>query len=162
MRLTVYTDYSLRLLIYLAVKGDGLITIGEVATAYGISRTHLTKVAHQLGLVGYVETVRGRKGGLRLACSAAAIGLGEVVRRTEPDFAFVPCFEPLDAPCPIRPCCVLRQAMLRARDALLETLDGYSLADLALPQARLRAALALEPLPPPVQPGRVSRRRSVP
>ena len=94
VRLTVYTDYSLRMLMYLAVKGDGLATIAEVADAYGISKAHLTKVAHQLGLAGYVETVRGKGGGLRLARPAERIGLGDVVRRTEPDMALVPCFEP--------------------------------------------------------------------
>jgi Rrf2 family nitric oxide-sensitive transcriptional repressor len=142
MRLTVYTDYSLRLLIYLALKREGgLATIEEVAAAYGISRHHLTKVAHQLGRLGYVETVRGRKGGIRLARPPAAIGLGEVVRRAEPDFAYVPCFGPVDAPCAIRPCCRLRGAMLRARAAFLDALDGHTLADLARPRARLRAAL---------------------
>ena len=85
MRLTVYTDYALRLLMYLALKDDGLATIAEVAGSYGISKNHLTKVAHQLGVGGYVGTVRGRGGGLRLAKPAEKIGLGEVVRRTEPD-----------------------------------------------------------------------------
>ena len=94
MRLTVYTDYSLRLLMYLALKDDGLATIEEIAKSYGISKNHLMKVAHQLGVAGYVETVRGRHGGLRLAKPAKAIGLGEVVRHTEPDMAIVMCFEP--------------------------------------------------------------------
>ena len=94
MRLTVYTDYSLRLLMYLALKDDGLATIEEIAKSYGISKNHLMKVAHQLGVAGYVDTVRGRHGGLRLAKPAKAIGLGEVVRHTEPDMAIVMCFEP--------------------------------------------------------------------
>ena len=94
MRLTVYTDYSLRLLMYLALKDDGLATIAEVAKGYDISKTHLMKVAHQLGVAGYVTTVRGRQGGLRLAKPLDAIGLGEVVRHTEPDMALVPCFRP--------------------------------------------------------------------
>ena len=85
MRLTVYTDYALRLLMYLALKDDGLATIEEVAQSYGISKNHLMKVAHQLGIAGYVETVRGRRGGLRLAKPATRIGLGEVVRHCEPD-----------------------------------------------------------------------------
>ena len=106
MRLTVYTDYALRLLMYLAVKdhGDGgLATISEVAERYGISRNHLMKVAYQLGAAGYIETVRGRGGGLRLAMAASEIGLGDIVRQTEPDMALVPCFNPVDAPCTIRP-----------------------------------------------------------
>ena len=95
MRLTVYTDYALRMLMYLALKDDGLATIEEIAQSYGISKNHLMKVAHQLGVAGYVDTVRGRNGGLRLAKPAKAIGLGEVVRHTEPDMAIVMCFEPI-------------------------------------------------------------------
>ena len=75
MRLTVYTDYALRMLMYLALKDDGLATIEEIAQSYGISKNHLMKVAHQLGVAGYVDTIRGRRGGLRLAKPAKAIGL---------------------------------------------------------------------------------------
>ena len=114
MRLTVYTDYSLRMLMYLAVKDDKLATISEIAASYGISKNHLMKVAHQLGIAGYVETVRGRSGGLRLAKPVAAIRLGDVVRRTEQDMALVPCFEPVNAPCAIRAGCGLRRAQARA------------------------------------------------
>ena len=94
MRLTTYTDYSLRLLMYLAVKPDGLATIPQVAKAYGISANHLMKVVHQLGQAGYVDTIRGRNGGMRLGKPAAAIGVGELVRFTEPDMEIVPCFQP--------------------------------------------------------------------
>jgi Rrf2 family nitric oxide-sensitive transcriptional repressor len=146
MRLTVYTDYALRLLMYLAVKDDGLATIAEVAESYGISKNHLVKVAHQLGVAGYVGTVRGRAGGLRLAKPPEKIGLGEIVRRTEPDMALVPCFKPVDAPCTIRSCCVLRRALDKARLAFVEVLDGYSLSDLVAPRDSLRALLA--PAPP--------------
>jgi len=145
LRLTVYTDFSLRLLMYLAVKEDGLATIAEVAESYRISRNHLMKVAHQLGLAGYVATVRGKNGGLRLARPAETIILGDVVRRTEPDLALVPCFHPIDAPCAIWPKCVLRQAMQNALEAFLETLDGYTLADLARPESQLRALLSILP-----------------
>ena len=137
MRLTVYTDYALRLLMYLAVREDRLATIAEIAESFDISRNHLMKVAHQLGVAGYVETVRGRGGGLRLAKSVEAIGLGEVVRHTEPDMAIVQCFKPLNAPCAIRPCCVLRRAMEKARDAFIDVLDGYTLSDLVQPRGRL-------------------------
>ena len=85
MRLTAYTDYAMRVLMYLALKQDGLATISEIAKSYSISKNHLMKVVHQLGVAGYVETVRGRGGGLRLAKPSESIGLGEVVRRTEPD-----------------------------------------------------------------------------
>ena len=141
MRLTVYTDYSLRMLLYLAVKEDGLATIAEVAGAYAISKAHLTNVAHQLGLAGYVVTVRGKGGGLRLARPAASIGLGDVVRRTEPDMALVPCFEPVQAPCPIAPACGLRGALYEARQAFLAVLDRYSLADLVQRRVELGALL---------------------
>ena len=144
MRLTIYSDYALRLLIYLALRDSGLATIAEVADSYGISKNHLTKVAYQLGAAGYVDTVRGRGGGLRLAKAAASIGLGEIVRRTEPDMALVPCFKPIDAPCAIRSCCILKRALEKARVAFLEVLDGYSLADLVGPRAPLRALLAIE------------------
>jgi Rrf2 family nitric oxide-sensitive transcriptional repressor len=143
MRLTVYTDYALRLLMYVAVKEDGLATIAEVADSYGISKNHLMKVAYQLGVAGYVETVRGRGGGLRLARPIDAINLGDVVRHTEPDMALVQCFPPVDAPCAIRPACVLRRALERAGKAFLEVLDGYSLADLVKPRAPLRQLLAI-------------------
>ena len=146
MRLTVYTDYALRLLMYLALKDDGLATIAEVAGSYGISKNHLTKVAHQLGVGGYVGTVRGRGGGLRLAKPAEKIGLGEVVRRTEPDLALVPCFSPVDAPCAIRSCCALRRALDKARGAFIEVLDGYTLGDLVRSRTPLRALLAIAPI----------------
>jgi Rrf2 family nitric oxide-sensitive transcriptional repressor len=141
VRLTVYTDYSLRMLMYLAVKDDGLATIGEVAGAYGISKAHLTKVAHQLGLARYVETVRGKGGGLRLARLAGEIGLGDVVRRTEPDMALVPCFDPVHAPCVIVPACGLRGALYEARQAFLAVLDRYNLDDLVQRRAELRTLL---------------------
>lgn len=144
MRLTVYTDYALRLLMYLAVKDDGLATIAEVAVSYGISKNHLMKVAHQLGQAGYVETVRGRGGGLRLAKPVEAVNLGDVVRRTEPDMAVVACLNPVDAPCAIKSCCVLRRALAQAGTAFLEVLDGYSLADLVKPRTPLRGLLAIE------------------
>src|SRR5579875_1533738 len=99
MRLTVYTDFSLRVLMYVALNPERRPTIGQIAESYGISKNHLMKVVYQLGLAGYIETVRGKNGGLRLGKPAGEIGLGEVVRRTEPDMALVPCFDPIDAPC---------------------------------------------------------------
>jgi Rrf2 family nitric oxide-sensitive transcriptional repressor len=143
MRLTVYTDYALRVLMYLALKPDGLATIAEIAESYGISKNHLMKVTHQLGVAGYVETVRGRAGGLRLAKSVEAIGIGEVVRYTEPDMAIVTCFKPIDAPCVIRPCCVLRRALEKARAAFIGVLDDYTLGDLVQPRGRLAGLLGI-------------------
>jgi Rrf2 family nitric oxide-sensitive transcriptional repressor len=143
MRLTVYTDYALRLLMYLALKDEGLATINEVAARYGISKNHLMKVAYDLGAAGYVETVRGRGGGLRLAKPAASLSLGDIIRQTEPDLALVPCFKPVDAPCAIEPCCVLRKALDKARRAFLEVLDAYTLKDLVRPRTSLRALLSI-------------------
>lgn len=149
----------MRLLIYLALKEDGLATIAEVARQYDVSKNHLMKVAHQLGVAGYVETVRGRSGGLRLAKPASAIGLGKVVRHTEPDMALVPCFtegESKDV-CAIERCCVLRRALDKARDGFLEVLDSYTLADLAKPRTQLRELLAIPPGIPASSGKRASR-----
>jgi Rrf2 family transcriptional regulator, nitric oxide-sensitive transcriptional repressor len=143
MRLTLYSDYALRVLMYLAVKEDGLATIDEIANSYGISRNHLMKVVHQLGVAGYIETVRGRGGGLRLAKPVEAIGLGEVVRHTEPDMAIASCFKPVDAPCAIRQCCVLRRALEKARDAFVEVLEAYTLSDLVGPRGRMLGMLGI-------------------
>lgn len=143
MRLTIYTDYALRLLMYLAVKGNELATIAEIADSYGISKAHLMKVAHQLGVAGYVETVRGRRGGLRLAKPAKSIGLGEIVRHTEPDMAVIACLKPIDGPCVIKRCCVLRSALEKAVLAFVQVLDGYTLDDLTQPRARLRTLLSI-------------------
>ncbi|MDO8380328.1 Rrf2 family transcriptional regulator [Phenylobacterium sp.] len=145
MRLTVYTDFSLRVLMYLALPRDRLPTIAEIAASYGISRNHLMKVVYQLGLAGYIETVRGKNGGLRLGRPPEDIILGEVVRRTEPDMALVPCFDPANGACVITPACKLRRALHEARAAFLDVLDGYSLADLVENQGALQALLARGP-----------------
>jgi len=147
VRLTVYADYSLRLLIYLAVNDGALATIPEIADSYGISRHHLVKVAHQLGVKGFISTSRGKRGGLRLARPAAAIRAGDVVRQMEPDMALVPCFEPVNASCPIAPSCVLRRVMNEAREGFLAVLDDYSLEDLAGKHAPLRALLGISQSP---------------
>jgi Rrf2 family nitric oxide-sensitive transcriptional repressor len=130
MRLTAYTDFSLRVLIYLALHPEPRPTIAEIARAYAISRNHLMKVVFDLGRDGLVATTRGKKGGLRLGRPPGDIRLGEVVRRTEPDMALVPCFSPARQSCVITPACRLRAAMDEARAAFLDVLDGYTLADL--------------------------------
>ncbi|HEY8254602.1 MAG TPA: Rrf2 family transcriptional regulator [Rhizomicrobium sp.] len=129
--LTFYSDYSLRLLMYVSVKRDGLVTIQEVADAYGISKNHLMKVAFELGRKGFLETVRGRGGGLRLARPPEKIGVGEVVRAMEEDFTMVECFEPKTNQCVITGPCRLRGALSRALKAYFAVLDEYTLADLA-------------------------------
>jgi len=141
MRLTTLTDFSLRILIHLAVKPEGRATIAEVAQAYRISEAHLMKVAHLLGQSGHLTTLRGRGGGLQLARPAAEISAGEVVRRMEPDMALVPCFA--DAPCAILPACRLKLALHAAREAFLAVLDATTIADLAEPRADLKRLLGM-------------------
>ncbi|MGG5820030.1 Rrf2 family transcriptional regulator [Falsiroseomonas sp. HW251] len=141
MRLTTLTDFSLRMLIHLAIEPDGRATIAEVAKAYRISESHLMKVAHLLGQADYVTTLRGRGGGLQLARPADKITAGEVVRYMEPDMAIVPCFA--DAPCAILPACGLKHRLRAAREAFLAVLDATTIADLAQPQVELRSLLAI-------------------
>ena len=131
MRLTTYTDFCLRVLIFVAVRPDPLPTIPQIAEGYGISKNHLMKVVHELGQAGYLLTTRGKGGGLRLARPAESMGLGELVRHTEPDMAITPCMDPAAADCAIVAACKLKRAMQEARDAFLTVLDGYTLADLA-------------------------------
>lgn len=131
MRLTSFSDYALRLLMYAAARKDRLITIEETAEVYGISRTHLMKIANMLTRAGYLRAVRGRSGGLALAKHPEKIRLGDVVRTTEPDFSLVECFTPSDQ-CIITPRCRMRGVLKEALSAFLETLDRYTLADLML------------------------------
>lgn len=141
MRLTTYTDYGLRLLMYVALKDGELATIQEAADAYGISKNHLMKVAYHLGLHGYLETVRGRGGGLRLARAPDRIVLGEVVRRMEDDFAMVECFAPRENTCCIARACRLKGILGEALRAYLAVLDKYTLADLAMHKTGLKKML---------------------
>lgn len=131
MRLTHFSDYALRVLMYAAARGENLITIEETAKLYGISRAHLMKVANQLTRAGYLKAIRGRSGGLALAKRPDAISLGDVLRATEPDFALVECFTD-DNRCLITPRCRLRGALREALAAFVGTLDSYTLADLIL------------------------------
>lgn len=136
MRLTNFTDYTLRTLIYLALQPERLATIADIAAAYDISANHLMKVVHRLALAGDVVTLRGQHGGLRLARPAETIGLGEVVRRTEPDMALVGCFSEQQH-CVIQDGCVLQHALGEALTAFLAVLDRYTLADLVEPHGAL-------------------------
>jgi Rrf2 family nitric oxide-sensitive transcriptional repressor len=141
MQLTSYSDYALRVLIYLAVHPDRLATIEEIARAYGISKTHLMKVVHGLARSGFLQTVRGRRGGIRLARPAERIRLGDVVRETEPSLALVECFDAVPGGCRIEPACGLRPVLREALDAFLGVLDRHSLADAARRRPRLLALL---------------------
>ncbi len=131
MRLTLYTDYSLRVLLYLASKEDQLVTVTELAAFYQISRNHLVKVVHQLGLKGYIATTRGRNGGIRLARAAKDVMIGEVVRATEPDLDLLECFNPATDHCVITRSCSLKAVLFDAQATFMGILDNYTLADLA-------------------------------
>jgi Rrf2 family nitric oxide-sensitive transcriptional repressor len=142
MRLTAYTDYSLRTLMYLALNGEQLATIQQIADVHGIAKNHLTKVVHQLGMLGYVTTIRGRNGGLRLARDPAQINIGEVVRHTESDFHMASCFDPLSNGCAYASACALQGALGRATSAFLAVLDGLTLAQMLVPEQRDPASTA--------------------
>lgn len=143
MRLTQFTDYTLRVLIYLGARDDdaGLATIGDIANAYGISQNHLMKVVHHLSKHGFVETVRGKGGGMKLARPADQINIGEVVRGAEVDVALVECLQPASgangAGCAIMPMCELQSLLVRATEAFFAVLDRQTLADLVQPKSQL-------------------------
>lgn len=145
MHLTRFTDYGLRTLIYLAMRPEGLAQISDIAGAYRISENHMMKVVHRLGQAGLIETVRGRQGGMRLAHPPAAIRIGDVVRKMEPDFALVECQG--NGECVIRGACRLESMMDEALSAMLAVLDRYTLADITTPQmTALRRRLDLTSL----------------
>jgi Rrf2 family transcriptional regulator, nitric oxide-sensitive transcriptional repressor len=156
MRLTDYTDYSIRVLLYLAVRGEGLSTIQDISNAYGISKNHLMKVVQKLGELGWVETVRGRNGGLRLAEQTSALTVGQIVRATESDFALVGCFPDQQGerrPCVITPHCRIRGVLEAARSAFLAELDRHTIGEVAEPHGPLAALLGLSTVIPIVPAG---------
>ena len=141
MRLTVFSDYTLRVLMYLALDRTRLATIPEIAAAYGISENHLMKVVHQLARRGLVESVRGNGGGIRLARAPETIRLGDVVRTSEGDAPIVECLSGDVHGCRIASPCRLKGILVDAFDALYESLDQHTLADLVAKPAALRHAL---------------------
>ncbi|HZW21157.1 Rrf2 family transcriptional regulator [Noviherbaspirillum sp.] len=147
MRLTDYTDYSLRTLMYLGIHRENLVTIQDIADAYGISKSHLMKVVHQLGLSGLVETIRGRSGGLRLGKEPEEINIGDVVRNTEPDFMMVECFNREINECVLSPSCELQDVLRRATAAYLQVLSGVTLADLLRNSGALRTMARVQVYP---------------
>jgi len=129
MQLTLYTDYSLRVLVYLGLKDEGLSTITEISDNYEISRNHLVKVVHNLSNNGFIHTVRGKGGGMRLAFTPDQINIGSVVRATENNFNIVECFDPENSSCPITSVCALKGALKEASRNFISVLDRYTLAD---------------------------------
>ena len=142
MRLTQHTDYALRMLIHAALRTPSLITVGEVAHAFDLSAPHLNKVAQTLAEHGFLQTVRGRSGGLRLHRDPGTIRLGDVVRVTEPDFQLAPCMGAPAQPCTIQRCCDLRHVLDRAMDAFLAELDRWTLADMVARRGPMLIAIS--------------------
>lgn len=130
MRLTQFTDFSLRTLLFLSANRDHLVTIQDIADLHGISKNHLMKVVYQLGQTGLVETVRGRNGGLRLAKEPADINIGQLVRTTETDFFMAECFDRAQDTCPLTNDCKLKHTLNDATKAFLAVLDQQTLADM--------------------------------
>jgi len=141
MRLTTFSDYTLRVLIYLGVHDDRIATVGQIAEAYGISANHLMKVVHYLAQGGYIETTRGKGGGMRLGLAPEKINLGELVRGTEDNHKLVECFDRNNSDCRIESACVLRGVLGQALEAFFRSLDTYTLADLLAPKPRLEKIL---------------------
>ncbi|MDW0118005.1 Rrf2 family transcriptional regulator [Sporosarcina thermotolerans] len=147
MRLTLYTDFSLRVLIYLGAKEQNeLSTIQEISDQYQISKNHLTKVVHELGKMGLIETVRGRGGGIRMKLKPEEINVGELVRKTEDDFYLVECFSSDGNQCILSPVCRLKGALQEALVAYFAVLDKYSIADFIVNKDELAALLFGKPL----------------
>lgn len=146
MRLTLHTDYALRVLMYVGVKGETLSTIPKIVDHFDISRGHVMKVVHHLGQLGYLETIRGKRGGIRLARKPTQINVGAVVRDMEEELGVLGCLQGSEGYCRIEECCVLRSALRDATNAFLATLDRYTLADLIKPRRALATFLALDEL----------------
>lgn len=140
MKLTLFTDYSMRVLLYLGARPERLCSIAEVARGYGVSQNHMMKVVNELARSGYVESVRGRFGGIRLGKPPEAINIGAVVRHTEDGFNLVDCDS-----CLIAPACGLTGVMKEALGAFLAVLDKYTLADMLGRRSDLRRLFEAAP-----------------
>lgn len=141
MQLTQFSDYALRVLIYLTQKEDGFANITEIADFYQISRNHLVKVVHFLSTNGVLHTVRGKSGGLRLARLPQELRLGELIRLTEVNFELVECFSLQNNQCVITPQCRLQGILREAHKAFLAVLDRYTLADAVKGQIDIQGLL---------------------
>ncbi len=146
MNITRFTDYSLRVLIYLALQGQESITIKDVADRYGISKNHLMKVVQELSAKGYLNATRGKKGGIRLSQDPKQINIGKLVRMIEQDSTLVECFG-ADNRCVIAPACQLKRMFAEAMDSFFQCLEQYTLADLiaGTNRKRLQQLLIVEP-----------------
>ncbi len=142
MQLSVFTDYSLRVLIFLGAHPDRLSTISEIAEAYGISANHLMKVVNRLSSGGYIETIRGKGGGMRLSRAPNMINVGAVVRHTEDRFDIVECFNAKHQTCPLLPACTLKSILADAHRSFMAALDRHTLQDVLGNWVSARLALA--------------------
>lgn len=136
MRLTLHTDYAFRALMFLCSNKERLSTIAEIAKFYNISRNHLVKVINTLVKGNFIEAIRGKGGGLRLANNSEKISLGKIIRITEPDFILVECFSSNNS-CILTPICQLKHILSQAINNFLKDLDGFSLSDLSLDKDRI-------------------------
>ncbi|MBO0503240.1 Rrf2 family transcriptional regulator [Aeromonas veronii] len=128
MRLTSYTDFGLRALLYLATLPEGeLSSVAKVSALYGVSRNHMVKVVNQLVKLGYLQSQRGKNGGIRMACDPATINIGQVIRALEGNLDGIDCGSPA---CHIVSVCLLKSALKEAMDAFLAVMDSYTLHDL--------------------------------
>lgn len=144
MQLTLFTDYSLRMLVYLGLRGPGeVVAVQEISDAYGISRHYLLKVAQELARNGWIDATRGRSGGISLTADLRAITLGEVVRSTEPHVGVLDCIHRADSDCVIHAPCRLRGILSEAQREFDRVLDRYTVADLLESERSLRAKLGL-------------------
>jgi Rrf2 family transcriptional regulator, nitric oxide-sensitive transcriptional repressor len=147
MRLTLHTDFALRVLMQVGINDDRMTTISEIAASFGISKNHLMKVVNDLGRRGYLKTLRGRNGGIRLMREPSEINIGRLVRETEDEFYVLGCLERAGY-CRIERVCVLRGAVRDATTAFFAVLDGYTLADLIEPRETLADLLLYQPPAP--------------
>lgn len=145
MKLSSFTDYALRVLIYLAARPGRRATIAEIAGSFAISEHHLTKVVHFLGKSGWLANVRGKGGGLELGMTPELIGVGAVVRLTEGEALPAECFSAEGGHCAITPICKLRDVLGEAVEAFYEVLDRYTLADLTHNRQAIARMLFIEP-----------------
>jgi Rrf2 family nitric oxide-sensitive transcriptional repressor len=143
MQLTAFTDYTLRTLMGLGAVAPDKLTMGQLSDAYGISVHHLLKVVNELAALGYVETIRGKTGGARLAKDPSEIRIGTVVRQVESELGVVPCLRGGEAPCVIAPACRLKRLFSSATERFLGELDQHTLADLLEPRRKLQTLLKL-------------------
>lgn len=159
MRLTQYSNFALRTLQFLALRAPEIVTVDDVARAHRISRAHLVKVAYDLSQRGYIETLRGRNGGMRLARKAEEITIGEVIRWTEAPLELVECFNPDTNTCPLQGHCHLSRGIQRALRAFLSVLDDLTIADIAINRDMLLERLVSNAAPDKPE---KARRRTIP